>query len=147
MSSAPLTELTWILPWASDSATLPLAGGRGANLARLARAGLPVPDGFTITTRAYQAFAAANGLAEQIPVILALGPLEFASQCEDASARIRDLFARGSMLADLAAKILDATAGLDRPAVAVRSSATAAAHFCPQRKTHPVARMVLTVRG
>ena len=39
-----LTHLTPILPLASKSATLALAGGKGANLARLAQAGLPVPD-------------------------------------------------------------------------------------------------------
>ena len=44
------THLTPILPLASESATLALAGGKGANLARLAQAGLPVPGGFTITT-------------------------------------------------------------------------------------------------
>ena len=53
----PLPHLTPILPLASEGAILPLAGGKGANLARLAQAGLPVPDGFTITTQAYHAFA------------------------------------------------------------------------------------------
>ena len=54
-AAMPLPHLTPILPLASESATLPLAGGKGANLARLAQAGLPVPAGFTITTQAYQA--------------------------------------------------------------------------------------------
>jgi rifampicin phosphotransferase len=114
-----------ILPLASSSATLPLAGGKGANLACLARAGLPVPGGFTITTRAYQAFAAANGLTERIPAVLSTGSLATPDACEDASARIRDLFGQGSVPADLAEQILVAYAALDRPAVAVRSSATA----------------------
>ena len=121
----PLPHLTPILPLASESATLPLAGGKGANLARLAQAGLPVPDGFTITTQAYQAFAAANGLTERIPAVLSTGSLATPDACEDASARIRDLFGQGSVPADLAEQILDAYAGLGRPAVAVRSSATA----------------------
>ena len=102
-----------------------LAGGKGANLARLAQAGLPVPDGFTITTQAYQAFVAANGLTERIPAVLSTGSLATPDACEDASARIRDLFRQGSVPADLAEQILDAYAGLGRPAVAVRSSATA----------------------
>jgi pyruvate,water dikinase len=110
---------------ASERATLPLAGGKGANLARLAQAGLPVPAEFTITTQAYHAFAAANGLTERIAAVLASGSLKTPEQCEDASARIRDLFGQGSVPADLAGQILDAYAALGRPAVAVRSSATA----------------------
>ena len=43
-----------------------LAGGKGANLGELTRAGLPVPPGFVVTTAAYRAFVAANGLDEQI---------------------------------------------------------------------------------
>ena len=76
MPLADQTHLTQILPLASTSATLPLTGGKGANLARLARAGLPVPDGFLITTQAYQAFVAANGLTERISAVLTTGALE-----------------------------------------------------------------------
>ena len=76
MTLGDQTHQTPILPLASKSATLPLAGGKGANLARLAQAGLPVPDGFTITTQAYQVFVAANGLTERIPAVLATGSLD-----------------------------------------------------------------------
>ena len=38
---------------------LPIAGGKGANLGELIRAGFPVPDGFVITTGAYLAAASA----------------------------------------------------------------------------------------
>ena len=34
-------------------ADLGLAGGKGANLGELVRAGFPVPDGFVVTTGAY----------------------------------------------------------------------------------------------
>ena len=33
-----------------DGSMKPLLGGKGANLAEMARIGLPVPPGFTITT-------------------------------------------------------------------------------------------------
>jgi pyruvate,water dikinase len=49
-----------ILPIDSDQLTLAAAGGKGKNLARLARAGFPVPGGFIITTAAYDAFVAAT---------------------------------------------------------------------------------------
>ena len=51
-----------ILPLDSPFATLSTTGGKAQNLARLARAGLPVPPGFIITTAAYQSFVAANDL-------------------------------------------------------------------------------------
>lgn len=48
-------------------------GGKGLNLSRMARAGLPVPGGFVITTRAYYLWLQSQGRAvalpqEQVPV-------------------------------------------------------------------------------
>src|SRR5690242_20086535 len=42
-----------------DRGDVALAGGKGANLGDLVRAGFPVPDGFVLTTRAYSAAAEA----------------------------------------------------------------------------------------
>ena len=39
-----------------DSSSLPLVGGKGANLGEMTKAGFPVPDGFCVTTTAYHAF-------------------------------------------------------------------------------------------
>ncbi|GAA4044688.1 PEP/pyruvate-binding domain-containing protein [Nonomuraea soli] len=43
-----------IMPLDDPSADLATAGGKGASLARLSRAGLPVPPGFVVTTQAYR---------------------------------------------------------------------------------------------
>ena len=43
---------------------LAVAGGKGANLGELTRAGLPVPPGFVVTTEAYRTYVQANQLAE-----------------------------------------------------------------------------------
>ena len=48
----------YVLALADPRATLEVVGGKGASLARLAAAGLPVPDGFHVTTAAYQRFVA-----------------------------------------------------------------------------------------
>ena len=52
-----------------------LLGGKGANLAEMTRLGLPVPAGFTITTRACQTYLATGqdpaGLAGEIDEHLA----------------------------------------------------------------------------
>ena len=42
------------------------AGGKGANLGELTRAGLPVPPGFVIGAPAYVAFCKAQGLRDRI---------------------------------------------------------------------------------
>lgn len=46
--------LSFASPVALDAA---VSGGKGANLARLTQAGLPVPAGFILTARAYEAYA------------------------------------------------------------------------------------------
>lgn len=43
-----------VLPLDDEAADLATAGGKGSSLARLSRAGLPVPAGFHITTEAYR---------------------------------------------------------------------------------------------
>lgn len=55
----------------SPTATLALVGGKGANLAKLARANFPVPGGFLVTTQAYAEFVAANRLDTWIQTIVA----------------------------------------------------------------------------
>ncbi|MER6949682.1 PEP/pyruvate-binding domain-containing protein [Nonomuraea sp. NPDC000554] len=102
-----------VLPLDDAAADLATVGGKGASLARLTRAGLPVPGGFHITTEAYRLFVA--GFRDQI--------LEAAS-AGDAD-RIAALFAAHEVPAELAADIRDAYDRLGGVAVAVRSSATA----------------------
>lgn len=46
--------------------SLPDAGGKGANLGELIKAGLPVPSGFVVATNAYRAQLEESGLKERI---------------------------------------------------------------------------------
>lgn len=50
-----------VLPLDDAAADLATVGGKGASLARLARAGLPVPGGFHVTTEAYRMFVSVFG--------------------------------------------------------------------------------------
>ena len=59
----------YTLPLSDLNANLETVGGKGLSLAKLTRAGLPVPGGFHVTTQAYQRFVAASGLQ---PCILEL---------------------------------------------------------------------------
>ncbi|MEV0345211.1 PEP/pyruvate-binding domain-containing protein [Nonomuraea sp. NPDC050680] len=103
-----------LLPLDDAAADLATAGGKGASLARLTRAGLPVPDGFHITTEAYRAFAA--DFRDRILDAAAAGD----------AAGIAALFAGHDMPAAVAAQIRAAYEAMgDDVPVAVRSSATA----------------------
>jgi phosphoenolpyruvate synthase/pyruvate phosphate dikinase len=66
VSASEGPRVDYVLPLADERAALAVAGGKGASLARLVRAGLPVPPGFHVTTAAYRQFVAENGLHERI---------------------------------------------------------------------------------
>ncbi len=109
------------------SATLEQVGGKGASLARMAAAGLPVPPGFHVTTAAYRRFVEENGLQEKILDAVATVDAGRPAALDEASRQIEGLFAGGVMPADVAEAVRRAYAGLggDDLPVAVRSSATA----------------------
>ncbi|NNG18142.1 hypothetical protein HJ590_00875 [Naumannella sp. ID2617S] len=122
------------------SSDLPLAGGKGANLGELVAAGLPVPDGFVLTTDAYRHFIHANDLADRIrELVTSHAP-------ERAAAEIARLFGEGELPSEVGSMLTEAYARLgEQAAVAVRSSATAEdladASFAGQQETF------LNVRG
>jgi pyruvate,water dikinase len=113
----------------------PVAGGKGANLGELVRAGFPVPDAVVISTAAYAVAVESGGLAATID----------AGLCDGDSAAIRAAFATVTLPDGLRAEIVAAYAALGGGPVAVRSSATAedlpGAAFAGQQDT------VLNVHG
>ncbi|HEY9294437.1 MAG TPA: PEP/pyruvate-binding domain-containing protein [Microlunatus sp.] len=133
------------------STDIEAAGGKGANLGELTRAGLPVPPGFVITTEGYGSFVRRTEIQDLI--IAASGRVVGDDQesAESAAAEIAELFAQSDVPADLVDEISTAYAelarssGEDDPAVAVRSSATAEdladASFAGQQDTY------LNIRG
>ena len=120
---------TFVLSFTHPAASLENVGGKGANLARLAQAGFPVPGGFLLTTAAYRAYVGANGLQAEIAASLHGLDAQQPAALEAASSAIRAAFNRGQMPGGLAEEIERAYAALEStagsPPVAVRSSATA----------------------
>ena len=145
MSSPQASE--FILKLDSADATLERVGGKGASLARLAAAGLPVPPGFHITTLAYDRFVTENHLANAILARAARVRSDEPATLDDAAAEIRSLIVEGAIPAHIAASIVHwyGELGPDDPPVAVRSSATAedlpGMSFAGQQETY------LNVRG
>ena len=142
--------MTYTIPLADPTANLETVGGKGASLARLVKAGLPVPDGFHVTTAAYRAFVEKNALQPRILEALQGIDSNRPASFENSSTQIATLFADGHLPADIAAAIGTAYTGLmGRPlpgmeqpvlSVAVRSSATAedlpTASFAGQHDTY-----------
>ena len=132
---------TFVLPLSDSNATLETVGGKGMSLAKLARAGLPVPGGFHVTTDAYRTFVDINGLQPEIIAALRMVDISLPATLETASRTIRKFFEQSIIPAELSAAITDAyhELGDDHAVVAVRSSATAEdlpdASFAGQQET------------
>ncbi len=56
----------YVRPLDDPAPSLEALGGKGESLAKLVAAGLPVPDGFHITTAAYRAFIANHHLEPEV---------------------------------------------------------------------------------
>jgi pyruvate,water dikinase len=116
---------------AVDRTALPVAGGKGANLGELIRAGFPVPSGFVVTTAAYKLLLNDLDLAQRIPVLLGADP---------GGASVRHAIETAPMPAGLAEALRRAYRELGAGPVAVRSSATAEdlpeAAFAGQQETY-----------
>src|SRR2546429_9854457 len=68
--SEHLEDTAFVLPFSAlDRDLLALAGGKGANLGEMARAGFPVPPGFCVTTAAYELAAAGADLEETLSAL------------------------------------------------------------------------------
>lgn len=141
---------------AVTAAMVPLVGGKAANLGELLSAGMPVPDGFCLTTDAYRLATGGDAPAPEVPARDAPrrgGPLAEvhaglkATPDGDLPAfatlagRARDIIRNAPVPAEVAAAVEQAYAALgENVPVAVRSSATAedlpSASFAGQQDTY-----------
>jgi pyruvate,water dikinase len=119
---------------------LSLAGGKAANLGELIQAGFPVPDGFCVTTGAYDDVATAAGLTETIDQSPGTTP-DDESWGAGLALRARERILSTPMPARVAEAVTAAYRDLvENACVAVRSSATAEdlpfASFAGQQDTY-----------
>lgn len=107
-------------------ARLDAVGGKAANLHALLAAGLPVPGGFVVTTRAYREATAALAPALTPLFDRLREPSLDAAQLSEVAARIREFVSLIDLPPGFVAELATDYAGLgEHAAVAVRSSATA----------------------
>ncbi len=126
-----------------DKDDIPRVGGKGANLGEMFSFGMPVPNGFVVTSKAYFDFLQANDLKGKIQKELKNLDLSDPQSLNMVSQRVERLIVNGKIPDDLAKEIIHnylKLGGLFTFArVAVRSSATAedlpTASFAGQQKS------------
>ena len=124
----------------------PVAGGKGANLGEMTRAGLPVPPGFVVTAEAYRAFIRHAGLADFIERTIATTDVDDRRALAAAADAVQSRIRAADVPSDVLAAVADAYRELNRREggapvlVAVRSSATmedtAEASFAGMNRTY-----------
>lgn len=119
------------------------AGGKGANLGEMIRAGLPVPNGFVVSSEAYFAFLGRAGIRDKIASILEGLDVNDNKALNEASWKVKEAILTAKMPGEIARAIVSAYEQLSEGKtvyVAVRSSATAedlvAASFAGQQITY-----------
>ncbi len=112
-----------------------IAGGKGANLGEMYQAGLPVPNAFIITSKAFKNFLEEAGIKKQISGIISSITMENTKELDEKAKKIREIIINSDMPVHLEVNIEKAYAtltdedGINSPVkepvfVAVRSSAT-----------------------
>lgn len=102
-----------------------IAGGKGASLGELTKAGIPVPPGFVILASAFEKFLEETDLNVEIDSILHSVDTDKMHTIEDASEKIRSLIVGAEIPKNIAEEIQKFFKKLNTEYVAVRSSATA----------------------
>ena len=141
--------ILWLRECGSNS--LPEVGGKNASLGEMMRAGIRVPPGFAVTTRAYEEFLLRCRIKREIQEILRDVKPDDMESVERAGEMIHEIIQSSPLPDDIAEAIAEAYGRLGEelnlpdPPVAVRSSATAEdlpdASFAGQQETY------LWVRG
>lgn len=120
-----------------------IAGGKGANLGEMINAGIPVPNGFVVTSKAYFDFLESTSLRQKILTELSGLDHNDSEKLFEASKRIKTAIMEAELPKDLANQIkhyYHQLSGDTDKLVAVRSSATAEdlpeASFAGQQETY-----------
>lgn len=146
-----MEKMEKVVVWLSEisKADVPVAGGKGANLAEMYNSGFPVPPAFIVTAQAFSKFLEANKLNAKIKQILDSINYEDTAELETKTKQVRELIVNAEMPDFIEQAIIEAYEVLSskdnnllvsEPCfTAVRSSATAEdlleASFAGQQET------------
>lgn len=102
-----------------------IAGGKGASLGEMTRAGIKVPGGFVVLAAAFERFMEETGVGKKINTILDKVNRDENYSAVAASEKIRKQILKAEIPEDIAKAILQSFDELGAEYIAVRSSATA----------------------
>lgn len=108
-----------------DKQDVRIAGGKGASLGEMTRAGIPVPPGFVVLARAFERFLEETDLNVEIDAMLHTVNHREMHTIEHASEKIQAMILKARMPENIASEIRKGFKKLGAQFVAVRSSATA----------------------
>ncbi len=132
-----MTAIAWFDEVGKDD--VGVAGGKGANLGELTRAGLSVPPGFIVKAAAYFVLLEQSGIRSRIAAVLSGLDPPNNQQLTASADEIKRLLEDAAVTPDVAGGISEACERLDSDQLAVRSSATvedlAEASFAGQHRT------------
>ena len=132
-----MSSIAWFDELSVDDASR--AGGKGANLGELTRAGLPVPPGFVVTAGAYLDAMEQGGVRRELVDIAGAVDIDAAAGLAAAAVRLQELVHKAGATDALQREVAAAYERLGRGRVAVRSSATtedlAGASFAGMNRT------------
>jgi len=114
--------LEWFKSLSKESVAI--AGGKGASLGELTRAGIPVPNGYVILSDSFEKFLTETDLNVELDSILDQVNHKEMQSIENASEEIKALIMNAKMPKDIEKEIVKDFKILDSKFVAVRSSAT-----------------------
>lgn len=116
----------WVVPLEGLSREdVARAGGKGANLGELIRAGLPVPPGFVVTAGAFLDALEQGGVRAELRERMARLPAAATESFQGSATELQGLLRRAGLPPRLRGALLEAYGRLGRDVpVAVRSSAT-----------------------
>ena len=130
-----------LIAWFSEvgQGDIALAGGKGANLGEMSRAGMPVPPGFIVTAEAYFEFMRGAGLIRMARDLLEGLDSSDGKQLRQVASQIQENISQCEMPTSLSDEIRRYYREMGEGLVAVRSSATAEdlpeASFAGQQRT------------
>jgi pyruvate,water dikinase len=106
-----------------------VVGGKGANLGEMVQVGLPIPQGFCLTSNAYRLLLSENHLDQLIKDTLKDLDVKDTKALDAASKKIKDKFLKADIPQEVVKEVFNLyrhlKKGNSNPLVAVRSSATA----------------------
>jgi pyruvate,water dikinase len=96
----------WLSELGKDD--IPVAGGKGANLAEMFNSGMPVPPAFVITAQAYDYFLKENNLYDKIKNVIKQIDVNNTQELEEKAKEIRGMVAEAEMPSELQDAIVEA---------------------------------------